>query len=64
MFLANQIAGFLKQLYLENKTVNSLDFLHIDTSLGKEIGDYFFLKIMLKNVLSQSDCRILKTALS
>ena len=39
MFLANQIAGFLKQLYLENKTVNLLDFLRVDTNLGKKIGD-------------------------
>ena len=42
MFLANQIAGFLKQLYLEKNTVNKLDFLYVDTNLGKKIGDIFF----------------------
>ena len=42
MFLANQIAGLLKQLYLENETVNELDFLHIETNLEKKIADYFF----------------------
>ena len=64
MFLANQIAGFLKQQYLENETVNELDFLHVDTHLGMELVDgNFFLKIMPKNVLSQSDCRILETAI-
>ena len=41
MLAANQIAGFLKQPYLENKTVNKLDFLHVDTNIGKNIGDYF-----------------------
>ena len=30
MLLANLIAGFLNQLYLQNKMMKKLDFLHVD----------------------------------
>ena len=34
----------LETAYLENETVNELDFLHVDTNLGKKIGDSFFFE--------------------
>ena len=33
--LANEIAGFLNQLYLQNKIMKSSDFLHVDTNSFK-----------------------------
>ena len=41
VLLANQIVGFLNQLYLQNKIMKRTDFLHIDTNLWK-------LKVNLK----------------
>ena len=35
MFSANQIAGFFNQPYLQNKSMNKPDFLHIDTNSHK-----------------------------
>ena len=35
MFLANQIAGFFNQPYLQNKSMKWPDFLHVDTNLHK-----------------------------
>ena len=35
MLLANQIAGFLYQLYLQKKMMKRPVFLHIDTNLWK-----------------------------
>ena len=65
MILANQIAGFLKTLYVENETVSQLGFWYGEEHLGKKLGDWiFFLKILTRNALSQSDYRILKRAIS
>ena len=30
MFLVNEIAGFLNQLYLQNKIMKNPDFLHVE----------------------------------
>ena len=35
MLLANEIAGFVNQLYLQNKIMKNSDFLHVDTNLLK-----------------------------
>ena len=35
MLSANQIAGFLDQLYLKNKMMKKPDFLHVDTDPWK-----------------------------
>ena len=35
MLSANQIAGFFNQLYLQNKSMKQLDFLHVDTNSHK-----------------------------
>ena len=35
MLSANQIAGFFNQPYLQNKSINVPDFLHVDTNLNK-----------------------------
>ena len=35
MFSANQIAGFLNQTYLENKSMREPDFLQVDTNSHK-----------------------------
>ena len=35
MFLANQIAGFFNQPYLQNKSMKQSDFLHVDTNSHK-----------------------------
>ena len=35
MLLANQIAGFLNQLYLYKKIMKKPDFLHVDTDSQK-----------------------------
>ena len=35
MLSANQIAGFLDQLYLKNKLMKKPDFLHVDTDPWK-----------------------------
>ena len=32
MHLANEIAGFLNQLYLQNEIMKNPDFLHVDTN--------------------------------
>ena len=32
MLLANEIAGFLNELYLQNKIMKNSDFLHVDTN--------------------------------
>ena len=32
MLLASEIAGFLNQLYLQNKIMKNPDFLHVDTN--------------------------------
>ena len=32
MLLANEIAGFLNQVYLQNKIMKNPDFLHVDTN--------------------------------
>ena len=32
MLLANEIAGFLNQLYLQNEIMKNPDFLHVDTN--------------------------------
>ena len=32
MLLGNEIAGFLNQLYLQNKVMKIPDFLHVDTN--------------------------------
>ena len=39
MFLANQIAEFLNQLYLQNKKTKKFDFLHVDKDSLK-LKDY------------------------
>ena len=41
VLLANQIVGFLNQLYLQNKIMKRPDFLRVDTNLWK-------LKVNLK----------------
>ena len=35
MLLANQIAGFLNQLFLPNKSLKKPHFLHVDTNSQK-----------------------------
>ena len=35
MFLANQIAGFFNQPYLQKRSMKWPDFLHVDTNLHK-----------------------------
>ena len=35
IFSAIQIAGFFNQPYLQNKSMNSFIFLHVDTNLHK-----------------------------
>ena len=35
MLSANQIAGFLNQLYLQNKMIERPDFLHVNTNSWK-----------------------------
>ena len=35
MFSANQIAGFFNQPYIQNKSMESPDFLHVKTNLHK-----------------------------
>ena len=32
MLLAKEIAGFINQLYLQNKMTKNPDFLHVDTN--------------------------------
>ena len=43
MFLANQIAGSFNQPYLQNKSMKSPDFLHVDTnSHNLKVGQKMF----------------------
>ena len=39
MLLANQIAGFLSQLFLQNKSMKQPHFLHVDTNSQKIKAD-------------------------
>ena len=65
MLSANQIAGFLKQLYLKSEAFNWLDFLHADTNSEKKKDD---LKIFgwawSKMGVANLNSRILKMAKS
>ena len=39
MFLANQVAGFFNQPYLQNKSMKQPDFLQVDTNSHKLKAD-------------------------
>ena len=43
MFSTNQIAGFVNQPYLQNKSVKYPDFLHVDKNSHKLKDDQKFL---------------------
>ena len=42
MLSADQIAGFLNQLFLQNKSMNQPHFLHVDTNPQKLKADRKF----------------------
>ena len=64
MLSADQIAGFLNQLFLQNKSMNQPHFLHVDTNPQKLKADRKFGLGMVKNGCDQSALWTLKVTVS
>ena len=63
--VSNQIAGFLNQLYLQNKMMKKPDFLHVGTDSWKlKVKSYFnnFEVVMFKNGCDLLGLETLKSA--
>ena len=50
MLSANQIAGFLNQLFFQNKSMKEPHFLHVDTNSQKLKVDRKFLGLAWSNM--------------
>ena len=65
MFSANQITGFLIQLFLKNKSMKQPHFLHVDTNSQKlKLLRKFFCFGVVKIECGQSGHGTLKLAVS
>ena len=65
MLSASEIAGLLNQLYLKKQLVNQLDFWLNEYRFKKHKRCFVNFQLdIVKSILSQSDFRILKSAIS
>ena len=64
MLSAIQIAGFLNQPFLQNKSTKQSHFLHVDTNSQKSKLIEFFWLGMVKNGCDQSGLWTLKLIVS
>ena len=64
-YLANQIAGLLNQLFLQNKFIKQLHFLHVHANSQKlKVDQKFFWLGMIKNECGQCGLWALKLTVS